>query len=198
VAPERFLSIVPLPDSRAGAAAPAPPSSEEDPLIERARRGDEIAIATLVRMAAPTALGAARRVTGDPALAEDAAQEAFLRAFRALLRYRPGSSFRAWVRTIAIRCAIDLMRRRRPESTLTEVSSAGASEEARHEDADLLREALRGLSPVDREIMLAREIEGVSDREISRRLDISVGAVRVRMHRARRRIRQRFQREERR
>jgi RNA polymerase sigma factor (sigma-70 family) len=54
------------------------------------------------------------------------------------------------------------------------------------------------LSPVDREIMLAREIEGVSDREISRRLDISVGAVRVRMHRARRRIRQRFQREERR
>ena len=78
----------------------------------------------LVRLAAPTALAAARRVTGDASLAEDAAQEAFLRAFRALDRYRPQSSFRAWVRTIAIRCAIDLVRRRRPESPLPDAQPA--------------------------------------------------------------------------
>ena len=93
-------------------------------------------------------------MTGDAALAEDAAQEAFLRAFRAIDRYRPQSSFRAWMRTIAIRCAIDLMRRRRPEVPLSDTESTRVSEEARHEDTDHLRAALAALSPLDREIML--------------------------------------------
>ncbi|MEP6994168.1 MAG: sigma-70 family RNA polymerase sigma factor [Acidobacteriota bacterium] len=152
-----------------------------------------MAIEALVRLAAPSALAAARRVTGDAALAEDASQEAFLRAFRALDRFRPQSSFRAWVRTIAIRCAIDLMRRRRPESSLTDALSPSASEEHRHEDADLLRAALAELSVLDREIMLAREIEGVSDHELAHRFEITLTSVRVRMHRARKRIRARFQ-----
>jgi RNA polymerase sigma-70 factor, ECF subfamily len=163
--------------------------------VARARLGDESAMASLVRLAAPTALASARRVTGDPALAEDAAQEAFLRAFRALGRYRLRSSFRAWIRTIAIRCAIDLVRRRRPESRLPESAAGDSSAESRHEDADLLRAALAQLSPMDRDIMIAREIEGASDGEIARRLDMSVSAIRVRMHRARRRIRRQFERE---
>jgi RNA polymerase sigma-70 factor (ECF subfamily) len=147
----------------------------------------------LVRLAAPTALAAARRVTGDAALAEDAAQEAYLRAFRALDRYRPNSSFRAWIRTIAIRCAIDLMRRRRPESPLSETEASSSGEEARHEDADLLRAALEALSVLDREIMIARELEGVSDRELAFRFEITLTSVRVRMHRARKRLRALFQ-----
>jgi RNA polymerase sigma factor (sigma-70 family) len=149
----------------------------------------------LVRLAAPTAIAAARRVTGDGGLAEDAAQEAFLKAFRALDRYRPESHFRAWVRTIAIRCAIDIVRRRRPESELTDAQASPANEPARHEDVDLLRTALALLGPLDREMMIAREIEGATDREISRRFEISVTAVRVRMHRARKKIRTRFQEE---
>lgn len=162
-------------------------------MIERARTGDEEALAELVRRSAPAVLGAARRITNDPGLAEDAAQEAYLRAFRALDRYRPESSFPAWVRTIAIRCAIDILRRRRPESPLPDAAAAPASEERRLEDADLLRAALAALSPLDREIMLAREVEGAADREIALRLDMTVAAVRVRMHRARRKIRARFQ-----
>jgi RNA polymerase sigma-70 factor (ECF subfamily) len=146
-----------------------------------------------VRGASPTALAAARRVTGDSGLAEDAAQEAFFKAFRALDRYRPQSSFRAWVRAIAIRCAIDIVRRRRPEGALPENPAAPGDEEARHEDLDLLRAALASLPPLDREIMLAREVEGVPDRVIAERFDLSVTAVRVRMHRARRRIRTRFE-----
>jgi RNA polymerase sigma-70 factor (ECF subfamily) len=77
-----------------------------------------------VRLAAPIAIAAARRITSDASLAEDAAQEAFLKAFRALDRYRPQSNFRSWVRTIAIRCAIDLVRRRRPESPLPDTQAA--------------------------------------------------------------------------
>ncbi len=128
----------------------------------------------------------------DSGLAEDAVQEAFLRAFRALDRYRPQSSFRAWVRTIAIRCAIDLVRRRRPESPLPDTQASPGNEETRHEDSDLLHAALAQLSPLDREIMLAREIEGAPDREIAERFDITVPAVRVRMHRARKKLRARF------
>lgn len=148
-----------------------------------------------MRLAAPSALAAARRVTGDASLAEDAAQEAFLRAFRALDRYRPQSSFRAWVRTIAIRCAIDLMRRRRPEVPLSDTQSGPSSEEARHEDVDLLRAALAELSALDREIMIARELEGMPDGEIARRFEMTLTSVRVRMHRARKRIRARFEKE---
>ncbi len=172
---------------------PAAAASEEAALIERARRGDEEAFGELVRLCAPAALAAARRVTRDEALAQDAAQDAFLRAFRALSGYRHQSSFSAWVRTIAVRTAIDLLRRRRPSVPLPENLRTGVSEEKRQEDADLLREALEALSPLDREILMARELEGKSDREIARRFDMTVTGVRVRMHRARRRLQARFQ-----
>lgn len=192
--------LIALPGGRSGDGAPEEGASSshdapsEATLVARALRGDEVAIEALVRTAAPAALAAARRVTGDASLAEDACQEAFLRAFRALSKFRPEASFRAWLRTIAVRCAIDVMRRRRPESPLP-AEPSGGPEDSRHEDADLLRAALAALSPVEREILLARELEGVDDREIARRLDMSVTAVRVRIHRARRRIRHRFERE---
>lgn len=164
----------------------------EGRLVDLARAGDDDAFAELVRIGAPAALGAARRITRDAALAEDAAQEAFIRAHRALRDYRHESSFAAWIRKIAIRTAIDLVRRRRPEDPIAESLISGTSEEKQHEDADLLREALDSLSPLDREILLAREVEGVGDREVARRFDMTVTGVRVRMHRARRRLQARF------
>jgi RNA polymerase sigma factor (sigma-70 family) len=99
------------------------------------------------------------------------------------------------VRTIAIRCAIDQLRRRRPEVPLPEERAAPGSEEARLLDIDLLRAALASLPPIDREILIAREIEGASDRQIAARLAMKVTAIRVRVHRARRRIRARFREE---
>jgi RNA polymerase sigma-70 factor (ECF subfamily) len=168
-------------------------AADERDLVVRARAGDEDAFAALVRIGAPAALGAARRITRDAALAEDAAQEAFLRAYRALPDYRHESSFAAWIRRIAIRTAIDLIRRRRPESPLPDSTPAGGSEEKRHEDADLLRDALASLSALDREILLAREVEGAPDREVALRFDMTVTGVRVRMHRARKKLRARFE-----
>jgi RNA polymerase sigma-70 factor, ECF subfamily len=162
---------------------------DERVLVLRAQAGDDEAFAQLVRWGGPAALGAARRVTGDPALAEDAAQEAFLRAFRALRDYRHEASFRAWIRRIAIHTSIDLMRRRRPESKLPETLPSAHLEEKRHEDADLAREALASLSPLDRELLLAREIEGAQDSEVARRFAMTVTGVRVRIHRARKKLR---------
>ncbi len=168
------------------------PHADEVALVERALAGDEDAFAELVRRGAPAALGAARRITGDRALAEDAAQEAFLRAYRALKDYRHESSFAAWVRKIAVRTAIDIVRKRRPEDALPDDARSAVSEEKRQEDADLLREALALLSPLDREILLAREVEGETDKVIARRMGMTVTGVRVRMHRARRKLQARF------
>jgi len=172
-------------------SAPAAAAAGEAALVERARRGDEDAFADLVRSSAPAAIAAARRVTQDAALAEDAAQEAYLRAYRALGRYRHESSFVAWVRTIAVNAAIDLVRRRRPESPLTERTFRPAGEK-RQEDLDLLRRALAALAPLDREILLARELEGLPDAAIARRIGMTVTSVRVRIHRARKKLRARF------
>jgi RNA polymerase sigma-70 factor, ECF subfamily len=171
---------------------------DEAALVERARRGDDDAFAALVRIGGPAALAAARRITRDAGLAQDAAQDAFLRAYRALGDYRHESSFAAWIRKIAVRTAIDLVRRRRPEDPIgddTPAASGNASaraEEKRHEDADLLRQALATLSPLDREILLAREVEGIPDREVAERFSMTVTGVRVRMHRARRKLQARF------
>ncbi len=98
------------------------------------------------------------------------------------------------MRVIALRAAIDLVRRRRPEFPIVENSggSGAGSEEKRHLDADLLREALATLSPLDRELLLAREVEGEADKEIARRFDMTVTGVRVRIHRARKKLRERF------
>ena len=63
----------------------------------------------------------------------------------------------------------------------------------RHLDADLLREALATLSPLDRELLLAREVEGEADRDIAPRFDMTVTGVRVRIHRARRKLQARFE-----
>jgi len=181
------------PAAAALAARPAPSAApDEAALVERARHGDQEAFTELARLAAPAALAAARRVTGDPALAEDAAQEALIRGFRALAGYRHQTSFAAWMRVIALRAAIDLVRRRRAEVPLTENSRPNVSEEKRHLDANLLKEALAALAPLDKELILAREVEGESDREIARRFDMTITGVRVRIHRARRKLRARF------
>jgi RNA polymerase sigma-70 factor, ECF subfamily len=188
--------VKPLPPASAPSARPVQPvqpdPSYEAALVERARRGEEDAFTELTRLASPAALAAARRITGDPALAEDAAQEAFLRAFRALPSYRHQTSFAAWMRVIALRSAIDLVRRRRPEVPLVEFSRPDGSEEKRHLDADLLRETLEALSPLDRELLLAREVEGEADKEIAQRFGMTVTGVRVRIHRARKRLKARF------
>jgi RNA polymerase sigma-70 factor (ECF subfamily) len=96
------------------------------------------------------------------------------------------------VRAIAVNAAIDFARRKRPESPVEDQPARGGGEK-RQEDLDLLRKALAALSPTDREILLARELEGAPDDLIARRLGLSLTGVRVRVHRARVRLRRRFQ-----
>ena len=160
-------------------------------LARLARDGEAEAFEELVRRHAPMVIAAARRITLDRALAEDAAQEAFWKAYRALPVYREQDQFAAWLRQIAVRSALDLVRRRRPEEELPgpDRLPAGGRDERRHEDRDLLEFALRRIAPRDRVILLATKVDGRSVAEIARELAMTRTAVRVRAHRALRKLR---------
>ena len=135
------------------------------------------------------AIGAAVRITRDGALAEDAAQEAFWKAYRALPGYREEQNFGGWLRRIAVRCALDLVRRRRPESPLDGWEPVSAREESRLETRSRLSHALARISAEDREILLAVKADGRAVAEVARDLGITAVSARVRLHRARKKLR---------
>jgi RNA polymerase sigma-70 factor, ECF subfamily len=133
------------------------------------------------------------RITRDQGLAEDAAQEAFLKAFRALPAYREQQSFAGWLRTITVRCALDMVRRRRPEVTIGRKEEqkflTDRRLEKRQEDYNRLQYALSQLPALDREIVLALKADGQSVAEVAQGLAMTKTGVRVRAHRAIRKLR---------
>jgi len=154
-------------------------------LARRARAGETWAFEQLVRRHAAMAIGAAARITRDASLAEDAAQEAFWKAYRALPGYREEQNFGGWLRRIAVRCALDLIRRRRPEDPLSGFEPSRERLEARIESKSRLLHALARISPSDREILMSVKADGRPVREVARNLGITAVSARVRLHRAR-------------
>jgi RNA polymerase sigma-70 factor, ECF subfamily len=167
--------------------------SSDDDLVRRACAGEVRAFEQLVRRHAATAIGAAFRITRDQGLAEDAAQEAFLKAFRALPAYREQQSFAGWLRTITIRCALDTVRLRRPEVTIGRKEEQKVLVdnrfEKRQEDYSRLQHALSQLPALDREIVLALKADGQSVAEVAQELAMTKTGIRVRAHRAIRKLR---------
>jgi RNA polymerase sigma-70 factor (ECF subfamily) len=167
--------------------------SSDDDLVRRACAGEVLAFEQLVRRHAAVVIGAAYRITRDHGLAEDVAQEAFLKAFRALPAYREQQSFGGWLRTITVRCALDTVQRRRPEVTIE-----GKKEqkflvdnrfEKREEDYSRLQHALAQLPALDREIVLALKADGQSVAEVAQELAMTKTGIRVRAHRALKKLR---------
>jgi RNA polymerase sigma-70 factor (ECF subfamily) len=138
------------------------------------------------------AIGAALRITRDRGLAEDAAQEAFWKAFRALPQYREEQNFAGWLRRIAVRCALDIVRKRRLEVPLSGSESSPYREDSRLESRNRLDYALAMLAPIDREILLALKADGRPVAEVARDLEMTPVAVRVRLFRARSKVKKLF------
>ena len=131
---------------------------------------------------------------GDANLAEDAAQEAFIRAWQHLPNYKPRSPFRNWVYRIATNAARDVLRRERETVDIDELALATSSEgpEAtteREERGERVREAVLALPPASREVLVLREYEGFSYREIADALGIPIGTVMSRLNYARNHLR---------
>jgi len=166
----------------------------EDTLVERARRGDADAYEELVRRYTEMAFRAAYVVTGSAPDAEEAAQDAFVKAFRALHRFRAGAPFRPWLLRIVGNEARNRRRaagrRTALELRLVEGLSAGGaapSPEAAAEAAEERRALLRALVMVGddhRQVVSCRYLLQLSVEETAAALGIPEGTVKSRLARA--------------
>lgn len=168
-----------------------------DELVARARKGSAAAFEEVVRLTYRQVYTQANRLVGDRWDAEDVVQDAFLRAFRALPRFRGDAQIETWLHRIVANAAADHLRRRgragallldAPTNEATErpAEDVGPEEEAteRHD----LEVALRTLPISLRVPVVLKDVYGLSCEEIAEELEISEGAVKVRLHRGRRRL----------
>lgn len=170
-------------------------NEKEKELIARAQQGDRGAFAALVRAHQNEVYTLARRLVGDPHLAADVTQEALIRAWRALPRFRGDAQLSTWLHRITVNTAWTQKKRAKkhagvPIDQLTEIA---APEGADHpavagellELRGRLRAALDRLPEGQRQVVVMKDVYGWSHAEISRVMDISVAAAKVRLHRAR-------------
>lgn len=170
---------------------------EDRLLMERAQRGDRDAFAQLVERYQTPVYNLAYRMLGDANDAEDAAQETFLRAYAQLQRFHGDQKFASWLLSIAAHYCIDRLRRRTrflwlslDDDALSEALTTDApepeDETLRREDAREIERLLERLSPAHRLVVVLRYWYDQSVEEIARTTGDSVGAVKVKLHRARR------------
>jgi RNA polymerase sigma-70 factor (ECF subfamily) len=173
----------------------ATPEREAD-LIERARHGDVSAFEALVRAHQEIAFRTAWISSGAADDAEDAAQEAFMKAFAALPRFRAGAEFRPWLLTIVANEARNRRRsanRREALALRTADEPVVLSPEASAiatESRQALIDALNRLSDADREVISCRYLLELSEAETAAVLGVPVGTVKSRLFRALSRLRE--------
>ena len=162
-------------------------------LVDLARRGDLEAFATLVERHRDVVLRVAARVVGADD-AEDVAQDAFLRAFHRLDRFRGDAAFRSWLLQITHNAAIDALGRGRRTVPVSEAGAdlpdlegtrIPAQRLEQRERAQRLRSKISTLTPAHRAVLVLRDIEGLAYDEIADVTDSPVGSVKGRLHRAR-------------
>jgi RNA polymerase sigma-70 factor (ECF subfamily) len=184
-------------------------------LLAEARGGNPEAFAEMVSPYLPTLYRRARGLTGNTADAQDVSQEAVLKAWSRLEQFAGKQDesiddFRAWISRIAANTSIDLLRQRRDGKIASLDQRKGESEEtlgsgiaseqlnpeercARRELGRLLAKAIAQLPPDLRQACLLRDVLHYSTQEVAGRLGISVVAVRLRLFRAHRRLREKLQ-----
>lgn len=168
-------------------------------LVAAAQEGDRLAFDEIVRRTTPAAWTLARRLCGDDEDAADVVQDAYLRAYRSIRRFRGDAAFTTWLYRITANCAADHLDKRarhrhddlgddtpqedlRPE--VDPVARAGNTELR-----DELVAALDGLAPKLRAVVVLRDLYDLNHSQIAEELGISESAAKVRLHRARRRLR---------
>jgi len=199
--PRHPLRIVTNPSrnpSRSSGSNTSDPDMAE--LVERAAAGEREAFDELVRLTHRDAFGLALRLTGNEEDARDVVQDAYLRAYRSLGRFRGDARFSTWLYRIVANCSSTLTTKRRrhrheqlPGDDLV-IDGRAESDPAAHAEAAGLRRALDAaiadLPPRLRSVVVLRDVYDLSHDAIAEELGISVSAAKVRLHRARRRLRE--------
>ncbi|MBR1456318.1 MAG: sigma-70 family RNA polymerase sigma factor [Oscillospiraceae bacterium] len=177
---------------------------QEAAVIRRVTEGDVNAFEDLVAAYEKNVYNLALRMTGNAQDAEDMAQEAFIKAYNSLPNFRGDSKFSVWLYRIVSNVCLDFLRRqnRRPASSLSVEDEDGEETQMDVPDESqspelllerrLTREAVqRGLQALpdeQRQILLLREIQGLSYEEIGLALDLEAGTVKSRIFRARKKL----------
>jgi RNA polymerase sigma-70 factor (ECF subfamily) len=166
-------------------------------LIQQAGNGDSNAFGELVRRHYAPIVNVVYRMCGDANLAEDMAQETFLRAWSNLASFRPKASLRHWLYRIAVNATLDVLRRKTEEPVEDEfiqmVSDQSPGPEAtviEKEQAADLQKKLKSLPEASRTVLVLREYGGLSYQEIATTLELPVGTVMSRLNYARTRLRE--------
>jgi RNA polymerase sigma-70 factor (ECF subfamily) len=175
-------------DLRPVVTSPADARQHERTLVIAAQKGDHDAFAQLVRLHQRRAYAVCRAIVLTHEDAEDAVQEGFLHAYRALDRFLPDQPFGAWLFRIMANASLDLVRRRKvrdadelPETIPMPFRDPGEADELRTR----LSQALTKLTERQRAVIVLHDIEGFTHGEIGQTLGIPEGTARSDLHHAR-------------
>lgn len=172
----------------------------EQELVHSAQKGDTSAFGQLVEAHQSKIYTLCYRMTGNAEDAADLTQEVFLSAWRSLSRFQEQSSFGTWIYRMATNASIDFLRREKRRQVLSMTMEEDSEErqaqvpDERYSPHRLLEQkearqavanALAALSPEHRQVLVLREMEGLSYQEIGQLLDLEEGTVKSRIARAR-------------
>jgi RNA polymerase sigma-70 factor (ECF subfamily) len=168
-------------------------------LVSLAKEGDQQAFEELVKRTYSDSYTLALRLTGDEDDARDVVQESYLRAYRGLKRFRGDAQFTTWLYRITANCASNQLRRRaRHRHEELDDETGPVVEAADHDPASLaeasdlrtrVEDALAELPPRLRAVVVLRDVYDLPHEAIAAELGISESAAKVRLHRARRKLR---------
>jgi RNA polymerase sigma-70 factor (ECF subfamily) len=175
-----------------------PFAEDEGELIWKSQQGDRRAFGELVDRHSAGVIRVVYRLCGDPQLAQDATQEAFMRAWVRLPGFQSRAPFSHWVYRIAVNIALDTLREK-PQESIDEsarialMAATAAEPEAAYlekEQANLVQNAVNALPEAARTVLVLREYGDLSYEEIAGLLEIPVGTVMSRLNYARNRLRE--------
>ena len=174
--------------------------NEEQVWLDQARRGDKVAFGKIIEAYQGPVCNLAYRMLNNSGEAEEAAQEAFIRAYTRLDSYNPHHKFSTWLLSITSNYCIDLIRKRRAillsidealpphPSLMSEKSAAPEPQLVQSEQQELVQSLLAELAPEYREAVVLRYWHERSYEEIAEMMDTTVSAIKSRLFRARKQL----------
>jgi RNA polymerase sigma-70 factor (ECF subfamily) len=179
--------------------------ADEGQLLERLKNGDERALEIFFNLYSATLYSVAQRILGEGADSEEVIQDVFWTAYRKAKSFKGNSQFSTWLYRLTVNAALGRIRgsKKKREVAYEEVlpkfqkdghhavrpvidwSDTLESGVSQRELKELVGAALNNLKPVDKAVVVLSDLEGLADREIAASLNLSVAAVKTRLHRAR-------------